>query len=76
MYDEYGEMDSDQSTEVSRKLTKLLTDLQNCSETGLMAFSADELQYLKDLYGHTFVYAIYRDINYILSLPESSEVIH
>ena len=74
--DEFEEMDSDQSTEVSRKLTKLLNDMQQCSEVGLRAFSVDELQYLRDLYGHTFVYAIYRDIDYVLSLPQANEVLH
>lgn len=71
-----SQLDSDQSSQLSRKINLLLDRLQKASTEVLTEFTTEELVEIQDLFGHSFVYDIYRDVNELLSLPRGSQRIH
>ena len=77
-FEDVGELpwDEEQSAVIAGKLKTMFNNIKKVIDEDLMRFTVDELEILEAVYGSRLVYPIYPDIEKMLSLPETSELIH
>ena len=68
--------DEDQTIVIAKKLRVMFDNIKISVEVDLMKFTANELEILETVYGSQLVYPIYPDIEKLLSVPESSKLLH
>ena len=68
--------DEEQSAVIAGKLKTMFNNIKKVIDEDLMRFTADELEILEVVYGSRLVYPIYPDIEKLLALPQTSELIH
>lgn len=70
-------MDSDQSIELHQKVDDFARGVQDYVTDNLMlTFTVEELQSIELIYGERFLYRMLPDVQYVLSGPSPSGVIH
>ena len=71
-----NEIDPEFTSELTRKLYKLMIDLNKTSIEHFNTFSLKELTAIKEFYGGSLVYSIYKDVDFVLREPKPSDTIH
>lgn len=63
-------------TETGKKILALYHELEKTASKNLQKFTHEELLYVQQNWGLSFVYPVFKDISEILREPESSDSIH
>lgn len=69
-------MTEEENLTLFKKLTALLTEIENVAVEGLRGFTVDDLQALQTIYGKTLAYDLYTDVENALALPRGTDTLH
>lgn len=69
-------MTDEENITLFKKLTALLTEIENVAVEGLRSFTVEDLQALQTIYGKTLAYDLYTDIENALALPRGTDTLH
>jgi hypothetical protein len=73
---DWDDLDEEFTTTLSKKMYRLMIELNKTCVKEFSDFTMKELTAIKEFYGGSLVYSIYKDVEFVLSEPRGSDTIH